>query len=573
MGYHLDRYGGSAASTEAPAAGAPGKVPITARLARRPAASLTGEPRDGNGVAAGADALVQQASAASGAPLPGDVRGRFEASLGADLSAVRVHTGPDSARAAAAVGARAYTTGNDVHFGAGQYASEDPFGLHLLAHEVAHTVQQAGAAPTLQPKLEVSAPGDAAEVEADAIADALVAGGDARSIVRTAIPARAIARAPLDESAKDADDNGEVFEFRDALIKGSLKDAGAWKDGHFANATLQTALEFYGARWSVSVAAPVAPAAPAAAVPADAPAKKPSLADFPPWFAAFQTKLIKRSQWKKDEQAVSALLEAFVRARFPDAPDVAKAFFHHLGESVGNTGVDNLKVGARKADGKQAYQFCAAASSKMLEEALAKHGLAFKGGGYGAYYAKHKKNIQVGGAAAFTAPLAPGDRVTVVTNDSALSGHVITVLNFEDPVITFVSGNSTGGSVQLESARRTQPPPSYQFYSQASAANVDVYKAQLDTMKADETAGKKVNKQAMEALKVEYDNGVAAVAKGLPKNHKDPHFVAGTHAPAGPGEAWTTVIEKVSLLDPASLEGKPDAELDKLGLKKIPVTA
>src|SRR5204863_713877 len=91
---------------------APGRVPSTLRLARaaqqtivlrvadagaaRELAGLLG-PRDDNGVAASADAIVQRAAGSSGHALPGDVRARFESSLGADLSSVRVHTGADSA--------------------------------------------------------------------------------------------------------------------------------------------------------------------------------------------------------------------------------------------------------------------------------------------------------------------------------------------------------------------------------------------------------------------------------------------------------------------------------------------
>ena len=89
---------------------------------------------------------------------------------------MRVHTGSESAEAASSVGARAYTVGNDIHFAAGQYAPADPFGLHLLAHEVAHTQQQAGGSPHRQNKLEVSSAGDAAELDADRAADAMVIG-------------------------------------------------------------------------------------------------------------------------------------------------------------------------------------------------------------------------------------------------------------------------------------------------------------------------------------------------------------------------------------------------------------
>ncbi len=128
-----------------------------------------------------------------GAPLPTDVRTRFEGSLGADLGGVRVHTGAESAKAADAVGAQAFAVGNDIHFGQGTFQPDDPFGLHLLAHEVAHTQQQSAVGQARpQHKLMVSNAGDAAEHEADHAADAMVAGAPA-SI--SAAPV-AIARSP-----------------------------------------------------------------------------------------------------------------------------------------------------------------------------------------------------------------------------------------------------------------------------------------------------------------------------------------------------------------------------------------
>jgi hypothetical protein len=135
--------------------------------------------RDDNGVADGADSALAAASSGSGAPLPETVMRKFESSLGADLSDVRVHTGPESAAAADAVGARAYTVGQNIHFAAGQYDPSSAGGEHLLAHEVAHTVQQQGGTPTRQHKLAVSAPQDAAEYEADRAADAMVSGQSA----------------------------------------------------------------------------------------------------------------------------------------------------------------------------------------------------------------------------------------------------------------------------------------------------------------------------------------------------------------------------------------------------------
>ena len=147
--------------------------PLTSGLLLRKA------ERDDNGVADGAEHAVATAATSSGAALPAAIQRKFESSLGADLSSVRVHTGGESQNAAHAVGAKAYTIGQDIHFGAGQYDPSSGAGEHLLAHEVAHTVQQQGGTPTRQNKLEVSSPGDAAEHEADRAADAMVQGASA----------------------------------------------------------------------------------------------------------------------------------------------------------------------------------------------------------------------------------------------------------------------------------------------------------------------------------------------------------------------------------------------------------
>ncbi|MDZ4265751.1 MAG: DUF4157 domain-containing protein, partial [Mycobacterium sp.] len=82
-----------------------------------------------------------------GGPLPASARGFFEVRLGADLSAVRVHHGQRAHRAAAALGARSYTAGNDVTFADGQYAPDRPQGARLLAHELTHVAQTQRGAP------------------------------------------------------------------------------------------------------------------------------------------------------------------------------------------------------------------------------------------------------------------------------------------------------------------------------------------------------------------------------------------------------------------------------------------
>lgn len=127
-----------------------------------------------------AEGAVEKAAQSSGQPLPGAMKERFQRSLGQDLSDVRVHTGGESNRASDAVAARAYTSGNDIHFAAGQYDPASESGQHLLAHEVAHTVQQSKGGASLQRKPMVSQAGDAHEVEADRAADDMLAGREAK---------------------------------------------------------------------------------------------------------------------------------------------------------------------------------------------------------------------------------------------------------------------------------------------------------------------------------------------------------------------------------------------------------
>ncbi|MGH6871320.1 MAG: eCIS core domain-containing protein [Rhizomicrobium sp.] len=84
----------------------------------------------------------------SGEPLPPLLRGFFERRLDHDFSGVRVHRGPAAEDSARSLGARAYTHGRDIVFGAGAYAPARVPGL--LAHELAHVAQQHGGQPFVQ---------------------------------------------------------------------------------------------------------------------------------------------------------------------------------------------------------------------------------------------------------------------------------------------------------------------------------------------------------------------------------------------------------------------------------------
>jgi hypothetical protein len=103
-----------------------------------------------------------------GSSLDAGVQERLSGSLG-DLSDVRVHTDDTAHQLNRSVSARAFATGTDVYFAQGEYNPGSPDGDKLIAHELAHVVQQRGA-PSSGP-LTVSQPGDAMETEADSVAD------------------------------------------------------------------------------------------------------------------------------------------------------------------------------------------------------------------------------------------------------------------------------------------------------------------------------------------------------------------------------------------------------------------
>ncbi|HUH03376.1 MAG TPA: DUF4157 domain-containing protein, partial [Kofleriaceae bacterium] len=149
----------------------PGKRSLTAGLS-----AVRRDPA-GSAVQPNAREQVEAAAGGSGEPLPVGLRGRLEGALGADLSGVRTHQGGNSARAATALSANAFAQGQDIHFAPGRYDPESPAGERLIAHEVAHTVQQQGASSAdPQADLEVSSPGDRHEQEAETFAQAFVRG-------------------------------------------------------------------------------------------------------------------------------------------------------------------------------------------------------------------------------------------------------------------------------------------------------------------------------------------------------------------------------------------------------------
>ncbi|SOD70963.1 uncharacterized protein DUF4157 [Jatrophihabitans sp. GAS493] len=121
---------------------APGRI----SRAHQPAPAGGGAVSGAIGRAGGAlDAGTQlgiDSARGSGRPLEGEVRSSMETAFGADFSRVRIHDTPTASRISRSISATAFTTGNDIFFSQGAYQPQSPEGQHVLAHELAHTVQQ-----------------------------------------------------------------------------------------------------------------------------------------------------------------------------------------------------------------------------------------------------------------------------------------------------------------------------------------------------------------------------------------------------------------------------------------------
>ncbi len=109
-----------------------------------------------NGGATGVADVLQS----GGEPLDESARGFLEPRFGRDFGDVRIHRDAMAADSAEALNARAYTAGNHVAFGREEYAPSSKPGLRLLAHELAHVVQQGGSSNRIQRKQQAAAPAE-----------------------------------------------------------------------------------------------------------------------------------------------------------------------------------------------------------------------------------------------------------------------------------------------------------------------------------------------------------------------------------------------------------------------------
>lgn len=152
---------------------------------------------------------------ASGRPMEAETRAFFERRFDHDFSRVRVHADAAAASSAQSAEAAAYTVGIDIVFGAGMYRPDSQAGTRLLAHELAHVVQQSKSGGA-------TARGAAYESEAGAASDRIAAGE--RPSVTLAAPT-AMQRQPRSGTAPSTDLTEGASPFLAAAIGSVTLDA------------------------------------------------------------------------------------------------------------------------------------------------------------------------------------------------------------------------------------------------------------------------------------------------------------------------------------------------------------
>jgi hypothetical protein len=109
----------------------------------------------GGPVGAEAPPGVHEVLRLPGQPLDAATRAFMEPRFGHDFSGVRVHADAAAAQSAREINALAYTVGHDIVFGGGRFTPGASEGRQLLAHELAHVIQQSGGSPgSLLPQVQ-----------------------------------------------------------------------------------------------------------------------------------------------------------------------------------------------------------------------------------------------------------------------------------------------------------------------------------------------------------------------------------------------------------------------------------
>ena len=173
------------------------------RLQRKTQSSdISTQPSTLNSQLSAVPPIVHEVLRSSGQPLDPATRAFMEPRFGHDFGHVRVHTDEKAADSAHAVHAHAYTVGKDVVFGENRYAPTTHSGRELLAHELAHTIQQRGAGS------EPSGHERVREGEANRAASQALSGRTVAALTRSGV---AVARQPSDEKPSTEWIDGQIL--------------------------------------------------------------------------------------------------------------------------------------------------------------------------------------------------------------------------------------------------------------------------------------------------------------------------------------------------------------------------
>ncbi len=184
-------------------------IPDTSNLGTSPVSSGMSAPP-----------IVHEVLRSPGEPLGVATRAFMEPRFGRDFSYVRVHTDRLAAGSAAALGANAYTVGHHVAFREGVFSPASEAGRRLLAHELAHTVQQS------QGYNQPSGHVQGREGQTDGTGGQLVAGRDVQKLTSSSL---VVARQPSGKTGSSKDPIEEAIKAIDLQIelwKGQLQLPG-----------------------------------------------------------------------------------------------------------------------------------------------------------------------------------------------------------------------------------------------------------------------------------------------------------------------------------------------------------
>jgi hypothetical protein len=198
--------------------------------------------RPGGGRDAG-DAASVRHRLGPGRPLDGSVRGRMESAFGVSFSNVRMHTDGAAAGLSDELNARAFTVGEHVAFGASEYRPGTIIGDALLAHELAHVVQQGNGAQANHAGGDAQTP----VLERDADRSAVGAVASLWTSVRNALPSvspRATSGLRLSRCSKDKKEAPKVATLAHRTTSGPTDEgcggytwATQWSVDNATNAT------------------------------------------------------------------------------------------------------------------------------------------------------------------------------------------------------------------------------------------------------------------------------------------------------------------------------------------------